>query len=159
MRVYTYHELPGASALTDEPVFVREGFNWPAALFTVFWALAHGLWLTALAIVAVFVALEAALALLGDAVSAEQAEAWGMIYRAVDDDALMDEARKLCAHFAAQPTRGLAEIKKALHYSLHQGLDAQLDYERDVQRELGRSDDYKEGVAAFFEKRKPRFNQ
>ena len=98
-----------------------------------------------------------ALALLGDAVSAEDAERWGMIYRSVDDDALLDEARRLCAHFATQPTRGLAAIKQALQASWQNDIDTQLDLERDTQRELGRSDDYREGVAAFIEKRTPSF--
>lgn len=97
-------------------------------------------------------------ALLGEPVSAEQAEQWGMIYRCVDDDALRDTCIGLCRHFATQPTRGLASIKQALLASWENGLDAQLDLERDLQRELGRSDDYREGVAAFLDKRQPRFS-
>lgn len=65
MRVYTYHEVPGASPLVEDPILIKEGFNWPAALFTVVWAVWHGLWLVALIILAAGVALEAALYLLG----------------------------------------------------------------------------------------------
>ena len=96
-------------------------------------------------------------ALLGEPVNAEQAFEWGMIYRCVDDAALHETCVGLCRHFATQPTRGLAAIKQALLASWEHGLDAHLDFERDLQRELGRSDDYREGVAAFLDKRKPRF--
>ena len=85
------------------------------------------------------------------------AEAWGLIWRAVDDEDLMAEATKLARHLATQPTAGLAKIKRALQASLGNGLDAQLDLERDLQREAGRSADYCEGVEAFMEKRKPVF--
>ncbi len=98
-----------------------------------------------------------ALALLGDKLSAEQAEQWGMIWRCVDDEALQDEALKLARHLAAQPTYGLALIKRALNASASNSFDAQLDLERDLQRLAGRSEDYREGVAAFMEKRTPEF--
>ena len=97
------------------------------------------------------------LALLGDRISAEQALAWGLIWDVADDDALMDAAHRLADHFATQPTRGLAMIKRAIYASGANDLDAQLDLERDLQREAGRTDDYREGVAAFMEKRTPRF--
>ena len=73
MRVYTYHERPGASPLEDEPVLVREGFSWPAALFSVFWALWHRLWLAALVLFVLGSALEAGLAFLGADPAAEAA--------------------------------------------------------------------------------------
>jgi 2-(1,2-epoxy-1,2-dihydrophenyl)acetyl-CoA isomerase len=97
------------------------------------------------------------LALLGDKLTAEQAAAWGLIWQCVDDDALMPTVDRLLEQLAAAPTRGLAAIKRALHESAGHSLAAQLDLERDVQRELGRSDDYREGVAAFLAKRPPRF--
>lgn len=97
------------------------------------------------------------MALLGEPITAEQALEWGMIWRVVDDESLADEARKLAAHLATQPTKGLAAIKRAIHASASNDLDAQLDLERDLQRELGRSHDYAEGVAAFLEKRSPSF--
>jgi 2-(1,2-epoxy-1,2-dihydrophenyl)acetyl-CoA isomerase len=99
----------------------------------------------------------AGLALLGDALPAEQAAEWGLIWKCVDDDKLAAEADGLARHFASQPTRGLAAIKRALLASSTHTLDEQLDLERDLQRELGRSDDYREGVAAFLAKRTPVF--
>jgi 2-(1,2-epoxy-1,2-dihydrophenyl)acetyl-CoA isomerase len=97
------------------------------------------------------------LALLGEKLGAEDAERWGLIWKCVDDAKLMGEARALAAQLAAGPTKGLAEIKRAIYASPGNTLDAQLDLERDLQRELGRSLDYREGVAAFVEKRAPRF--
>lgn len=98
-----------------------------------------------------------ALALLAEPVTAEQAEAWGMIWRAVDDAALLDEARALAARLAAGPTRGLGLTKRAIQAAAGNSLDAQLDLERDLQREAGRTADYAEGVAAFLDKRKAEF--
>ena len=98
-----------------------------------------------------------ALSLLGDKLSAEQAEQWGMIWRCVDDAALQDEALKLARQLATQPTYGLALIKRALNASASNSFDAQLDLERDLQRLAGRSEDYREGVAAFMAKRTPEF--
>ncbi|KJS35705.1 MAG: enoyl-CoA hydratase [Rhodospirillaceae bacterium BRH_c57] len=97
------------------------------------------------------------LALLGDKVPAEQAAQWGMIWKAVEDDALMTEAQAMAAHFATQPTKGLALIKQAIRASSTNTLDQQLDLERDLQTIAGRTDDYREGVAAFMDKRKPNF--
>lgn len=97
------------------------------------------------------------LALLGNRLSAEQAEQWGLIHQCVDDDALRDEALRLARHLASQPTYGLALIKRSLNASLHNSFDQQLDLERDLQRLAGRSEDYREGVSAFMEKRSPVF--
>ena len=99
----------------------------------------------------------AGLALLGDALSAEQAAAWGLIWKCVDDDRLVEETETLARHLATQPTKGLAAIKQALLVSSTNTLDEQLDLERDSQRTLGRSEDYREGVAAFLAKRTPVF--
>ncbi|WP_297368630.1 2-(1,2-epoxy-1,2-dihydrophenyl)acetyl-CoA isomerase PaaG [Acidocella sp.] len=97
------------------------------------------------------------LALLGEPVAAEQAERWGMIWKAVDDAALMSEARALAAHLATQPTQGLALTKAAFNASAGNSLDEQLNVERDLQRAAGRTPDYREGVTAFVAKRAPRF--
>ncbi|WP_018718231.1 2-(1,2-epoxy-1,2-dihydrophenyl)acetyl-CoA isomerase PaaG [Arhodomonas aquaeolei] len=97
------------------------------------------------------------LAMLGDKLSAEQAEAWGMIWRVVDDEQLAAEADALARHLAGQPTKGLSLIKRAINASWHNDLDQQLDLERDLQRAAGRTDDYREGVAAFMDKRDPQF--
>ncbi len=97
------------------------------------------------------------LALLGDKLPAEQAAAWGLVWRVVEDGELMSEARALARRLADAPTRGLALIKRALDASWGHDLDAQLDLERDLQREAGRTEDYREGVRAFLEKRPPRF--
>jgi 2-(1,2-epoxy-1,2-dihydrophenyl)acetyl-CoA isomerase len=98
-----------------------------------------------------------ALALTGEAVSAEQAEIWGMIWRAVDDDALLEEAETLVAHLAMQPTAALGLIKRALDASADNTLDAQLDLEAELQKQASGMPDYAEGVAAFTERRPARF--
>lgn len=98
-----------------------------------------------------------ALAMLGEKVTAEEAERLGMIYKVVDDAELMGTATALARQLATQPTKGLAFIKKAIYASTTNTLDEQLDLERDLQRAAGRTADYREGVAAFLEKRAPRF--
>ena len=97
------------------------------------------------------------LALLGDKLPAEQAESWGLIWRCVDDEELQLEARKLALHLATQPTRGLGMIKKLLHESSNNTLPEQLELEKNAMRELGQSHDYREGVAAFMERRPAEF--
>ena len=97
------------------------------------------------------------LTLLAEPLPAEQAEAWGLIWKAVDDASLMDEAHRLAGHFARQPTIGLGLAKLALDAAETNSLDAQLDLERDLQGKAGRTPDYAEGVRAFFEKRTPNF--
>lgn len=97
------------------------------------------------------------LALTGEPLEAERAADWGMIWKAVADDKLDEEVDALAARFAAGPTRGLARIKAMLRESWGHSLDEELDLQRDAMRELGFSDDYREGVAAFMEKRKPNF--
>jgi 2-(1,2-epoxy-1,2-dihydrophenyl)acetyl-CoA isomerase len=97
------------------------------------------------------------MAMLAERVSAEDAERWGLIWKCVDDEELMDEAKKLAQTLAAGPTHAYGMIKKAIYASATNTLDAQLDLERDLQREVGRHQDYREGVAAFLEKRKANF--
>jgi 2-(1,2-epoxy-1,2-dihydrophenyl)acetyl-CoA isomerase len=97
------------------------------------------------------------LALTADPLPADKAAEWGLIWKAVEDEALDAEVDGLAERFAAAPTRGLARIKKMIHESWGHSLDEELDLQRDAMRELGFSDDYREGVVAFMEKRKPNF--
>jgi len=97
------------------------------------------------------------LAMLGEAVDAERAEAWGMIWRVVDDAVLQEQAEKLAAHLATQPTEALAAMKRMFAASATNGLDAQLDLEQELQGAAGRSADYAEGVRAFLDKRPAKF--
>ena len=97
------------------------------------------------------------LALLAEPLTAEQAQDWGLIWKVVDDAALMAEAEKLCAQFAQGPTVGFGLIKRALDASEDNDLASQLELERQLQREAGSTDDYKEAVRAFLGKRKPTF--
>lgn len=97
------------------------------------------------------------LALLAEPLPAEKAESWGVIWKAVDDAALMAEAEKICTGFANGPSFGLAQIKRAFEASATNNLDAQLDLERDLQRKAGAHSDYAEGVDAFMNKRAPSF--
>jgi 2-(1,2-epoxy-1,2-dihydrophenyl)acetyl-CoA isomerase len=97
------------------------------------------------------------LALTAEPLAAEKAAEWGLIWKAVEDEALEAEVDALAERFAGAPTKGLARIKKMIRESWGHSLDEELELQRDAMRELGYSDDYREGVAAFMEKRKPRF--
>ena len=97
------------------------------------------------------------LALTGEKIAAEQAEAWGLIWKCVDDDALMPTVTALARQLAAGPTRGYVRTRQAIEAATTLTLRASLDLERDFQRELGHGADYREGVAAFMEKRTPQF--
>jgi 2-(1,2-epoxy-1,2-dihydrophenyl)acetyl-CoA isomerase len=97
------------------------------------------------------------LALTGEPLPADKAAEWGLIWKAVEDEQLDAEVDALAAKFAAGPPRGLAAIKRMIRESWGQSLDEELERQRDAMRELGYSDDYREGVAAFMEKRKPSF--
>lgn len=97
------------------------------------------------------------LALLGDKLSAEKAEQWGMIWQCVDDEELLPEATRLAEHLATQPTRGLATTKRLLNEAFSTPLHQQLESEKYAMRMLGASRDYQEGVAAFLDKRSPQF--
>ncbi len=97
------------------------------------------------------------LAMLGDRLSADTAEEWGLIWKCIDDDKLHEEAQKMARHLATQPTRALGRIKKLLNESASHTLVEQTDLEQQAMQELGQSEDYREGVTAFMEKRPPVF--
>jgi 2-(1,2-epoxy-1,2-dihydrophenyl)acetyl-CoA isomerase len=98
------------------------------------------------------------LALLGDKLSATQAEEWGLIWRSVEDDELMPTALAAARQLAAGPTLSHVRTRAAMEASLRLSFEDALDLERDFQRELGSSADYREGVTAFMQKRAPRFS-
>ena len=98
-----------------------------------------------------------ALTMLAPQIKAEQAKEWGLIWDVVDDDELMKTATEVARGLADGPTLSLARIKEAMNRASGNQLSQQLDLERDFQRELGRSEDFKEGVLAFLAKRKPNF--
>ena len=98
-----------------------------------------------------------ALAMLAEKLPAAEAERMGLIWKAVDDDKLIPEASVLCKYLATQPTRALGLMKQAIYAAGGNSLSEQLDLERDLQRQAGGSPDYREGVTAFLEKRKPNF--
>ncbi|UGQ45702.1 2-(1,2-epoxy-1,2-dihydrophenyl)acetyl-CoA isomerase PaaG [Massilia endophytica] len=97
------------------------------------------------------------LAMLGEKLSADRAEQWGLIWKAIPDEVLMNEAMAMAEHFATAPTKGLAYTKKAFQISYHNTLEEQLKLEGQMMRELGNSHDYREGVDAFIAKRAPQF--
>lgn len=98
-----------------------------------------------------------ALMMLGEKVSAKDAESMGMIYKAVPEEEWDAYVNMLSKRLAAMPTRGLALTKKALNMSLENNLADQLDVEEKIQTAAGKTADYHEGVSAFLEKRKPNF--
>lgn len=95
--------------------------------------------------------------LLGDKLPAETAKEWGMIWDVVEDADLKTKVTELAERLAKQPTFGLSLIKKAIHQSSNNTFDEQMVLERDLQRIAGRSEDYREGVQAFMNKREPNF--
>ncbi|MEY2924100.1 MAG: hypothetical protein RLZZ337_648 [Bacteroidota bacterium] len=97
------------------------------------------------------------LATMGNKVSAKQAMEWGMINRAVPTEMLNEEVDKVAAYYAAAPTKAIGMMKKMLNKSTSADLDTMLQYEAYCQEIAGNSADYKEGVTAFNEKRRPNF--
>jgi 2-(1,2-epoxy-1,2-dihydrophenyl)acetyl-CoA isomerase len=97
------------------------------------------------------------LALTGEPISGEQAAGWGMIWKAVDDEALDAEVDAIAGRLAALPPLGLAAIKHIIRSTGGRTLDQELDLQRDEMRRLGFTEDYREGVAAFLEKRPAEF--
>jgi 2-(1,2-epoxy-1,2-dihydrophenyl)acetyl-CoA isomerase len=98
-----------------------------------------------------------ALTMLAEPLAAEKAEAWGLIWKAVDDDKLEAEVLALATRLAAAPTYALGLTKRAIALSSTNTLGQQLDLERDLQRKAGSSPDAVEGIRAFLEKRAPKF--
>lgn len=95
--------------------------------------------------------------MLGERVSAEQAESWGLIYKAVDDDKLMDEALAMATRLAAGPTVAISAMRRNIMTALDGSLDQVLRAEAEGQRLAGASADSREGGLSFLEKRKPVF--
>lgn len=98
-----------------------------------------------------------ALAMLAEPISAEQAAAWGMIWRAIRDEDVWPEVDRMARALANGPTYGFGLQKAAFLASATNDFDSQLDLERDLQRTAGFTPDYAEGVIAFMEKRAPRY--
>lgn len=98
-----------------------------------------------------------AMYLLDEKISAEKAVEFGLIYKAVDPDNLDDETERITNKLASMPTRGFALYKKAINQTFENDLEQQLSLEADLQSSAGQTNDYKEGVLAFLEKRPPQF--
>jgi len=105
------------------------------------------------------IGLQKAMALMftGEKVGAEQAEKLNMIYKAVDDETFEEEVLKFAETLALMPTRGLGLTKKAVNLGLFNNLEDQLAVEGVLQTEAGETEDFREGVNAFLEKRSPKF--
>jgi len=98
------------------------------------------------------------MAFTNDPLSAEQALAFGLVNRVVDDGELMAETSALAARLAAGPTRALGLTKRAFNRAVLGDLEATLDYESHLQETAGHTEDHREGVRAFLEKRQPQFH-
>jgi 2-(1,2-epoxy-1,2-dihydrophenyl)acetyl-CoA isomerase len=97
------------------------------------------------------------MSMLGEVVSAEQALAWGLINRVVDDEHLATEVGALVERLAAGPTRSYAGTKRQINARVYAGIEQQLDLEASIQQEQAATADFMEGVAAFVEKREANF--
>ena len=96
--------------------------------------------------------------MLAEPLGAETAAEWGLIWKAVDDDSLIAEAQETAMKLANGPTLGLALTKQAMLAAATNSLEEQLLLEEQVQARAGASDDYREGVSAFLEKRPAKFS-
>ena len=99
----------------------------------------------------------AALMMTAEPVSAKDAEKMGMIYKTFSDDSFEQESWKIVSKLAGMPTKGLGLTKRLLNASYSNNLEEQLDMEDKCQTIAGNTSDFKEGIEAFFEKRKPNF--
>ena len=97
--------------------------------------------------------------MLGEKVDAKEAERIGMIYKFFPDNLFNDEAKKIAAALTELPTNALAYTKMALNLSTMQNLQQQLQTEDDLQQKAAQTNDFKEGIASFLQKRKPIFNR
>lgn len=95
--------------------------------------------------------------MLGDKISASKAESMGMIYKVLPTETFLEDAMKIATELALLPTRGLAFTKMALNQSMQQSWEQQLSTEDELQQKAADTADYREGVAAFLEKRNPQF--
>jgi 2-(1,2-epoxy-1,2-dihydrophenyl)acetyl-CoA isomerase len=98
-----------------------------------------------------------ALMITGDKVMANEAEKMNMIYKAIPDDNFEEEVNKLALSLANMPTKGIGLTKRAINESWNNSLEQQLKLEEELQTNAGKTEDFKEGVSAFLEKRKPQF--
>ena len=97
------------------------------------------------------------LSMLAEPISAEKACEWGLIWQVLDDEELMPSALKLTHHLSTQPTKAFAAMKQALHAAMSNDMDTQLEVERELQSAASKTNDFREGVAAFMDKRAPVF--
>jgi 2-(1,2-epoxy-1,2-dihydrophenyl)acetyl-CoA isomerase len=93
----------------------------------------------------------------GRKLTAVEAHAWGLVSEVVEAGALADRAAELAAHLAALPTRGIGMTKRLIDHAITATLEQQLEREADLQTAATQTDDFREGVAAFLEKRRPQF--
>jgi len=99
----------------------------------------------------------AALMITADKVMGEEAAAMGMVYKCYPDESFEAESKKLALNLAQMPTKGIGLTKRLLNHTYNNTLEEQLEMEKNIQVEAGHTEDFKEGVLAFLEKRKPIF--